>query len=125
MITGEPVPVEKQVGANVVGGTVNQTGALTFRATAVGAYTMRAQITRMVEVVQGSKFPIQAPVDRVTLWSVPAVMATATLIFLVWAVFGPEPGTVRSRLSSRGDGPAYNLTSRRPKTRKHCHPSSR
>ncbi len=91
MITGEPVPVEKQAGATVVGGTVNQTGALTIRATAVGADTMLAQIIRMVEEAQGSKLPIQALVDRVTLWFVPAVMATAALTFLVWAVFGPEP----------------------------------
>jgi heavy metal translocating P-type ATPase len=91
MITGEPVPVEKQAGATVVGGTVNQTGALTFRATAVGADTMLAQIIRMVEEAQGSKLPIQALVDRVTLWFVPAVMATAALTFLVWAIFGPEP----------------------------------
>jgi Au+-exporting ATPase len=91
MITGEPVPVVKQAGATVVGGTVNQTGALTFRATAVGANTMLAQIIRMVEEAQGSKLPIQALVDRVTLWFVPAVMATAALTFLVWAIFGPEP----------------------------------
>jgi len=91
MITGEPVPVEKRPGATVVGGTVNQTGALTFRATAVGADTMLAQIIRMVEEAQGSKLPIQALVDRVTLWFVPAVMAAAALTFFVWAVFGPEP----------------------------------
>lgn len=91
MITGEPVPVEKQAGATVVGGTVNQNGALTFRATAVGGDTMLAQIIRMVEEAQGSKLPIQALVDRVTLWFVPAVMAAAALTFLVWAVFGPEP----------------------------------
>ncbi|PJN94470.1 heavy metal translocating P-type ATPase, partial [Amaricoccus sp. HAR-UPW-R2A-40] len=83
MITGEPVPVEKQAGATVLGGTVNQTGALTFRATAVGADTMLAQIIRMVEEAQGSKLPIQALVDRVTLWFVPAVMAAAALTFLV------------------------------------------
>ncbi|VVS96672.1 heavy metal translocating P-type ATPase [Rhizobium sp. EC-SD404] len=91
MITGEPVPVEKRPGATVVGGTVNQTGALTFRATAVGADTMLAQIIRMVEEAQGSKLPIQALVDRVTLWFVPAVMAAAALTFFVWAVLGPEP----------------------------------
>jgi heavy metal translocating P-type ATPase len=93
MITGEPVPVAKQAGATVVGGTVNQTGALTFRATAVGADTMLAQIIRMVEEAQGSKLPIQALVDRVTLWFVPAVMAASALTFLVWAIFGPEPAT--------------------------------
>ena len=79
MISGEPVPVEKQPGSSVVGGTVNQKGALTVRATAVGAQTLLAQIIRMVEQAQGSKLPIQALVDRVTLWFVPAVMlATGT-----------------------------------------------
>ncbi len=91
MITGEPVPVEKRSGATVVGGTVNQTGALSFRATAVGADTMLAQIIRMVEEAQGSKLPIQALVDRVTLWFVPAVMAVAALTFIAWALFGPDP----------------------------------
>ncbi len=64
MITGEPVPVAKEAGATVVGGTVNQTGALAFRATAVGEGTMLAQIIRMVEEAQGAKLPIQALVDR-------------------------------------------------------------
>jgi heavy metal translocating P-type ATPase len=91
MITGEPVPVAKSNGADVVGGTVNQTGALAFKATAVGADTMLAQIIRMVEEAQGSKLPIQALVDRVTLWFVPAVMIIAALTFVVWLTFGPEP----------------------------------
>lgn len=91
MITGEPIPVEKAQGSTVVGGTVNQKGALTLRATAVGGKTMLAQIIRMVEQAQGSKLPIQAVVDRVTLWFVPAVMLAAMLTFLVWLVFGPSP----------------------------------
>ena len=91
MITGEPVPVEKRVGAVVVGGTVNQTGALAFRATAVGADTMLAQIIRMVEAAQGAKLPIQALVDKVTMWFVPAVIAVALLTFVIWFAFGPEP----------------------------------
>ena len=91
MITGEPVPVEKTAGSTVVGGTVNQQGALTLRATAVGAQTMLAQIIRLVEQAQGSKLPIQAVVDRVTLWFVPAVMLAALLTFLVWLMFGPSP----------------------------------
>ncbi len=69
MISGEPIPVQKQPGSSVVGGTVNQKGALTVRATAVGAQTMLAQIIRMVEQAQGSKLPIQAVVDKVTLCS--------------------------------------------------------
>lgn len=91
MITGEPVPVEKKAGGKVVGGTVNQTGAFTLRATAVGSQTILAQIIRMVEQAQGSKLPIQAVVDKVTLWFVPMVMAAAVLTFLVWLVFGPPP----------------------------------
>ncbi|MBJ6978894.1 heavy metal translocating P-type ATPase [Luteimonas sp. MC1895] len=91
MITGEPVPVEKSAGAAVVGGTVNQQGALTLRATAVGAQTVLAQIIRLVEQAQGSKLPIQGMVDRVTLWFVPAVMLVALLTFVVWMLFGPEP----------------------------------
>lgn len=91
MITGEPIPVQKVAGSEVVGGTVNQTGAFTLRATAVGSQTVLAQIIRLVEQAQGSKLPIQAVVDKVTMWFVPAVMAAATLTFLVWLVFGPSP----------------------------------
>src|SRR3989344_4781950 len=91
MITGEPVPVSKGAGAEVVGGTINKTGAFSFRVTKVGANTMLAQIIRLVEEAQGSKLPIQALVDKVTMWFVPAVMAAAALTFLVWLIFGPVP----------------------------------
>lgn len=91
MITGEPVPVSKGVGAEVVGGTINKTGAFSFRVTKVGANTVLAQIIRLVEEAQGSKLPIQALVDKVTMWFVPAVMAAATLTFLIWLIFGPAP----------------------------------
>ncbi|KGF70821.1 ATPase [Hoeflea sp. BAL378] len=91
MITGEPIPVAKASGASVTGGTVNQTGAFAFRATAVGGDTMLAQIIRMVEAAQGSKLPIQGLVDKITMWFVPAVMALAALTFGVWFVFGPDP----------------------------------
>ncbi len=91
MITGEPVPVEKTKGAEVVGGTVNGTGALSFRATKVGADTMLAQIIAMVEQAQGAKLPIQGMVDRITLWFVPAVIAVAALTVLVWLLVGPDP----------------------------------
>ncbi|MGG4774409.1 heavy metal translocating P-type ATPase [Paenalcaligenes sp. Me52] len=91
MITGEPIPVEKTAGSTVVGGTVNQTGAFSLRATAVGGQTMLAQIIRLVEQAQGSKLPIQAVVDKVTLWFVPAVMVAALLTFLIWLIFGPSP----------------------------------
>lgn len=91
MITGEPVPVAKTVGSKLVGGTVNQKGALSLRATAVGSDTVLSQIIRMVEQAQGSKLPIQALVDKVTMWFVPAVMAAALLTFIIWLTFGPSP----------------------------------
>ena len=91
MISGEPIPVEKNIGANVVGGTVNQSGALSIKVTAVGSMTVLAQIIRMVEQAQGSKLPIQALVDRVTLWFVPLVMLMALFTFVIWLVLGPEP----------------------------------
>ncbi|WP_299075305.1 heavy metal translocating P-type ATPase [uncultured Ruegeria sp.] len=91
MITGEPVPVEKSEGATVVGGTVNGTGELTYRAENIGADTMLAQIIQMVEQAQGAKLPIQGLVDRITLWFVPAVIAVAVVTVLVWMLFGPDP----------------------------------
>lgn len=91
MITGEPVPVEKVAGSEVVGGTINKTGSFTFRATKVGADTVLAQIIKMVEQAQGAKLPIQSLVDRVTAWFVPAVIAIALLTFGIWLVFGPDP----------------------------------
>lgn len=84
MITGEPEPVRKQADDKVVGGTLNEKGTLRFNVTATGEGTVLAQIIRMVEQAQGSKLPIQDTVNRVTLWFVPAVMATAALTFVVW-----------------------------------------
>lgn len=91
MITGEPVPVSKGEGAAVVGGTINKTGGFSFRVTKVGANTVLAQIIHLVQEAQGSKLPIQTLVDKVTMWFVPAVMAAATLTFLIWLIFGPSP----------------------------------
>ena len=91
MITGEPIPSRKSAGATVVGGTVNKTGSFQFRAARVGRDTVLAQIVRTVEAAQGAKLPIQALVDRITLWFVPAIMGLAALTFLVWLAFGPEP----------------------------------
>lgn len=91
MITGEPMPVQKEPGDTVVGGTVNKTGAFRFRAAKVGADTLLAQIVRTMEAAQGSKLPIQAIVDKVTMWFVPAVIAAALLTFVVWMVLGPSP----------------------------------
>ncbi|HCI75397.1 MULTISPECIES: heavy metal translocating P-type ATPase [unclassified Psychrobacter] len=100
MITGEPVPVKKQVGDQVVGGTVNQNGTLNFRATAIGESSVLAQIIRMVEQAQGSKLPIQTLVDKVTMWFVPMVMLLATLTFAVWFIFGPDPALTFSLVNA-------------------------
>ncbi|MDQ2091191.1 heavy metal translocating P-type ATPase [Marimonas arenosa] len=91
MITGEPIPVDKQPGDAVTGGTVIGTGSLRIEATAVGSATTLAQIVRMVEDAQGAKLSIQGLVDRITLWFVPVVMGLAALTTLVWLVFGPAP----------------------------------
>ncbi|MEE7458740.1 copper-translocating P-type ATPase [Methylorubrum populi] len=91
MITGEPVPVEKALGAPVIGGTLNTTGSFDLTVERTGADTALARIVRMVEEAQGGKLPIQALVDRVTLWFVPAVMAVAAVTFLAWLAFGPAP----------------------------------
>ncbi|WP_425433987.1 copper-translocating P-type ATPase [Oceanisphaera psychrotolerans] len=91
MLTGEPVPVKKTAGDEVVGGTINKNGALTFKTTKVGGDTLLAQIIRMVEQAQGAKLPIQALVDKVTAVFVPVVMTVAALTFGVWLWLGPSP----------------------------------
>jgi Cu+-exporting ATPase len=91
MITGEPIPVVKRKGDEVIGATVNGTGSFRFRATKVGRDTALAQIMRLVEEAQGSKAPIQRLADRVSGVFVPVVLALATLTFTVWLLFGPEP----------------------------------
>ncbi len=92
MLTGEPLPVAKTAGAVLVGGSMNGRGALVMRATKVGAETVLARIIAMVEDAQGAKLPVQALVDRITLWFVPAVMAAAGLTVLVWLALGPGLG---------------------------------
>ncbi len=91
MISGEAVPVEKQPGAQVTGGTVNGTGALVFRATRVGADTVLSGIIRMVRDAQGARLPIQDLVNRVTMYFVPAVLVIAALTVALWLGFGPAP----------------------------------
>ena len=91
MLTGEPIPVEKAQNAQVIGGTVNQTGSLQIKVQQVGANTVLAHIIRLVEQAQGSKLPIQGLVDRITLWFVPAVMVAALLTFITWLIFAPAP----------------------------------
>jgi Cu+-exporting ATPase len=91
MVSGEPVPVTKGVGDEVVGGTVNGTGSLLVEATKVGEGTLLARIVRMVSQAQRSRAPVQNMVDRVAAWFVPGVVVVAVLALVAWAVFGPEP----------------------------------
>lgn len=84
MVTGEPKPVKKQVGDEVIGATINKTGSFKFRASRVGKDTMLAQIVKLVQEAQGSKAPIQRLADRVTGWFVPAVIAIAIATFTIW-----------------------------------------
>ncbi|KEF33939.1 ATPase [Deinococcus sp. RL] len=96
MLTGEPVPVEKVPGAKVTGGTVNGTGALTFRATGVGADTALSRIIRLVEGAQASRPPIQGLADRVVAVFVPVVLVIAALTFLTWMLLGGEGALARA-----------------------------
>ncbi len=91
MLTGEPRPAPKGLGAEVVGGTLNTTGSFSFRVSKTGADTVLARIIRMVEQAQGAKLPIQALADTVVAWFVPAVLALAALTFVVWFWLGPQP----------------------------------
>ena len=84
MITGESMPVEKQLGDGVIGGTINKTGSFEFKATRIGSETTLSQIIRLVEEAQGSKAPIQAFADRISAWFVPAVIGIALLTFGIW-----------------------------------------
>jgi Cu+-exporting ATPase len=91
MVSGEPIPVEKNVGATVVGGTINGTGSLVMKAERVGADTLLAQIVKMVSEAQRTRAPIQRLADRVASYFVPAVLTAAVITFVVWAAFGPQP----------------------------------
>ena len=87
MITGESLPVEKQVKDTVVGGTMNKTGSFEFQATRVGSETTLSQIIRLVEEAQGSKAPIQAFADKISAYFVPIVIMIAILTFGIWYFF--------------------------------------
>ncbi|HEY3407784.1 MAG TPA: heavy metal translocating P-type ATPase, partial [Propionicimonas sp.] len=94
MVTGEPIPVVKRAGDTVIGATINQTGSLRYTATKVGADTMLAQIIKLVREAQGSKAPIQRLADKVSGYFVPAVIAIAIWVFVVWWLVGPPPAGV-------------------------------
>lgn len=91
MITGESMPATKEVGAKLIGGTLNRTGGFIMRAVKVGRDTMLAQIVRMVAEAQRSRAPIQRLADEVSGWFVPVVILIALLTFASWMVWGPEP----------------------------------
>ena len=100
MVTGEPIPVEKTAGSRVTGGTVNGTGGLVMRGERVGADTLLARIVQMVAEAQRSRAPIQRLVDRVAAFFVPAVIATALLTAVVWALLGPQPRLAHALLNA-------------------------
>ena len=91
MISGEPIPVEKRIGSETVGGTVNKAGALTVKATRVGADTVLSPLIKLVEEAQSSKAPIQQLADRIASVFVPIVIGVALLTFAIWLGFGPAP----------------------------------
>ena len=91
MVTGESMPVTKEPGAKVVGGSINKTGSFVMRAEKIGADTLLSQIVQMVAQAQRSRAPIQRMADQVAGWFVPAVIGVAALAFAVWALVGPEP----------------------------------
>jgi Cu+-exporting ATPase len=91
MLTGESMPLTKEPGSRVIGGTMNLTGSFVMRAEKVGRDTMLARIVQMVSEAQRSRAPIQRLADRVSSWFVPSVIVMAVLAFIAWSIFGPEP----------------------------------
>jgi Cu+-exporting ATPase len=91
MVTGESMPVTKEAGAKLIGGTLNRSGGFVMRADQVGRDTMLARIVQMVAAAQRSRAPIQRLADQVAGWFVPAVILIAVIAFVAWATFGPEP----------------------------------
>jgi Cu+-exporting ATPase len=100
MVTGEPMPVAKAVGAKVTGGTLNQTGGFVMRTEKVGGDTLLAQIVAMVSSAQRSRAPIQHLVDRVSGWFVPGVIAIAAVTFAAWLTWGPAPSLSFAMISA-------------------------
>ncbi|GAB3758870.1 heavy metal translocating P-type ATPase [Ramlibacter monticola] len=100
MITGEPLPVGKRPGANVIGATINTSGALVMRSERVGSATMLSQIVQMVAQAQRSRAPMQRMADSVAGWFVIAVVMIAVLTFFVWGMFGPQPSWVHGLINA-------------------------
>jgi P-type Cu+ transporter len=91
MVTGEPIPVTKQPGDEVIGATINKTGSFQFQAKRVGKDTVLAQIIQLVKDAQGSKAPIQQLADQVTSWFVPVVLVIAVITLILWLNLGANP----------------------------------
>jgi heavy metal translocating P-type ATPase len=100
MVTGEPLPVEKQPGDNVTGGTLNSSGSFVMVAERVGSETLLARIVKLVSEAQRSRAPMQRLADKVAGYFVPGVVAAAILAFLGWALFGPEPRFAHALLAA-------------------------
>jgi len=100
MVTGEPIPVQKEVGAKVVGATLNTSGTLVIRAEKVGADTLLARIVAMVAEAQRSRAPIQKLADVVAGYFVPVVIAIAVVTFIVWSLAGPEPRAAHALINA-------------------------
>src|SRR5437867_179083 len=98
-LTGEPLPVPKKIGDEVIGATINTTGSITFRATRVGKDTALGQIVQLVEEAQATKAPIQRLADRVAGWFVPVVIALAIAAFVIWFDLGPPPAVIFSTVA--------------------------
>ncbi len=100
MITGEPIPVEKIKGTNVVGATVNGTGSFIMEAKKIGSETLLSQIVHMVAEAQRSKAPIQKLADVISGYFVPTVILVAIITFIVWAIWGPQPSMVYAMINA-------------------------
>jgi P-type Cu+ transporter len=100
MLTGESLPVDKAAGDTVIGATLNRTGTVVLRATAVGDDTALAQIVRLVEDAQGAKVPLQRLADRVSAWFVPIVLLLAAATFAAWALLGPDTGALTMAITT-------------------------
>jgi len=100
MVSGEPIPVEKTKDAKVIGGTINGTGSFVMKTERIGADTLLAQIVKMVSEAQRTRAPIQRLADTVASYFVPAVLVSAVITFIVWAIYGPQPHYAHALVNS-------------------------